>query len=47
MKLLFVEIIFVVFFVIHSSMALQVFVGPWPLAFQLCNLFTAGRTPSI
>jgi hypothetical protein len=30
---------------IHSSMALQPFVGPWPLL-QYCNLFyTVGRTP--
>jgi hypothetical protein len=26
------------------SMALQSFVGPWPL-FQFLNLYTAGRTP--
>jgi hypothetical protein len=30
---------------IHSSMALRLFVGPWPLL-QFCNLFyTDGRTP--
>jgi hypothetical protein len=32
---------------IHSSMALQPFVGPWPLAafFSFVDLYTFGRTP--
>jgi hypothetical protein len=34
----------VLFINFHSSMALQPFVGPWPLL-QFRNLYTAGRTP--